>query len=286
MEAPEITFMFQFGSIRNAITVCASQLNLRSLKEMACQFIETNVREMLFVCKNTPPSSPIFCICSHQAPDNGLSQLPDRLLLFRHDYSSANVLHIVSNAGEVVDETVIEIVLTAARKCASESVVILHAHSQISIQPHTAIQYANHHDDIPVVRSHALVVHSYKTPTFCDYCGEMLFGLVRQGLKCDGCNQNYHKRCAVKLPNNCSQPVPATSQLSAAAAGGNGSRRPSATTLTVKAPSRSPSAGSAHSLNASVGGSGGAQQQSGDDNGSIGSSLVRKMAAIMNDIID
>lgn len=43
MEAPEITFMFQFGSIRNAITVCASQMNLRSLKELACQFIETNV---------------------------------------------------------------------------------------------------------------------------------------------------------------------------------------------------------------------------------------------------
>uniref|UniRef100_T1GRA4 Phorbol-ester/DAG-type domain-containing protein n=1 Tax=Megaselia scalaris TaxID=36166 RepID=T1GRA4_MEGSC len=40
-------------------------------------------------------------------------------------------------------------------------------------------------------------------PTFCDFCGEMMFGLVRQGLKCDGCGQNYHKRCAVKIPNNC-----------------------------------------------------------------------------------
>lgn len=43
MEAPEITFMFQFGSIRDAVTVCASQLNLRSLKELACNFIETHV---------------------------------------------------------------------------------------------------------------------------------------------------------------------------------------------------------------------------------------------------
>lgn len=40
--------------------------------------------------------------------------------------------------------------------------------------------------DVTVVRPHALSVHSYKTPTFCDFCGEMLFGLVRQGLKCDG----------------------------------------------------------------------------------------------------
>ncbi|KAK7882589.1 hypothetical protein WMY93_028763 [Mugilogobius chulae] len=32
----------------------------------------------------------------------------------------------------------------------------------------------------------------------------MLFGLVRQGLKCDGCGLNYHKRCAFSIPNNCS----------------------------------------------------------------------------------
>lgn len=43
MEAPEITFMFQFGSIRDAVTVCASLLNLHTLKDMACQFIMTNV---------------------------------------------------------------------------------------------------------------------------------------------------------------------------------------------------------------------------------------------------
>jgi uncharacterized protein YuzB (UPF0349 family) len=36
------------------------------------------------------------------------------------------------------------------------------------------------------IRPHSLSVHSYKTPTFCDFCGEMLFGLVRQGLKCEG----------------------------------------------------------------------------------------------------
>uniref|UniRef100_A0A8C5GLG1 Serine/threonine-protein kinase n=1 Tax=Gouania willdenowi TaxID=441366 RepID=A0A8C5GLG1_GOUWI len=53
------------------------------------------------------------------------------------------------------------------------------------------------------IRPHALYVHSYKAPTFCDYCGEMLWGLVRQGLKCEGCGLNYHKRCAFKIPNNC-----------------------------------------------------------------------------------
>ncbi|KIH48801.1 hypothetical protein ANCDUO_21126, partial [Ancylostoma duodenale] len=37
-----------------------------------------------------------------------------------------------------------------------------------------------------VVHPHTLYVHSYKAPTFCDFCGELLFGLVKQGLKCQG----------------------------------------------------------------------------------------------------
>ena len=36
------------------------------------------------------------------------------------------------------------------------------------------------------IRPHVLYVHSWKSPHFCDFCGEMLFGLVRQGLKCEG----------------------------------------------------------------------------------------------------
>ncbi|XP_016393557.1 serine/threonine-protein kinase D1-like [Sinocyclocheilus rhinocerous] len=52
---------------------------------------------------------------------------------------------------------------------------------------------------------HSLVVHSYRTPTFCHYCGEMLWGLVRQGLKCEGCGLDFHKRCVFKLTSNCSR---------------------------------------------------------------------------------
>lgn len=36
------------------------------------------------------------------------------------------------------------------------------------------------------IRPHCLFVHSYRAPAFCDHCGEMLWGLVRQGLKCEG----------------------------------------------------------------------------------------------------
>ncbi|XP_061172249.1 serine/threonine-protein kinase D3-like isoform X3 [Saccostrea echinata] len=66
------------------------------------------------------------------------------------------------------------------------------------------------------IKRHNLSIHSYKSPHFCDFCGEMLWGLVKQGLKCEGCGLNFHKRCAFKIPNNCSydrQRRPSTSSI-------------------------------------------------------------------------
>ncbi|KAI4494096.1 hypothetical protein M0802_009250 [Mischocyttarus mexicanus] len=178
MEGPEVTFLFQFGLTRDTVTVEASTLTLKALKDFACNFINA------------------------KCPDHGLSHLYERLLLFKHDYSSTNILQLITNAMEVVDETLVEIVLTA----------------QVPSE------------DVPI-RPHALTVHSYKVPTFCDFCGEMLFGLVRQGLKCEGCGMNYHKRCVTKVPNNCSQD--------------SSQRRRSSAMLNVP---RSPSQGSTSSL--------------------------------------
>lgn len=45
------------------------------------------------------------------------------------------------------------------------------------------------------IRPHSLVVYSYRTPTFCHHCGEMLWGLVRQGLKCDGTPGKHPRLC-------------------------------------------------------------------------------------------
>ncbi|XP_017886672.1 serine/threonine-protein kinase D3 isoform X2 [Ceratina calcarata] len=179
MEGPEVTFLFQFGLIRDTVTVDSSTLTLKTLKEFACDFINT------------------------KCPEHGLNHLFERLLLLKHDYNSTNILQLVTNATEVVDETLVEIVLSA--------------------------QVPN--EEVPI-RPHALTVHSYKVPTFCDFCGEMLFGLVRQGLKCEGCGMNYHKRCVIKVPNNCSHDA-------------NSQRRRNSTMLNVP---RSPSQGSTSSL--------------------------------------
>lgn len=51
-----------------------------------------------------------------QVPDNGVNHLSDRLLLFRHDYNSNNILQMINSPSEITDETLVEIVLTANRK--------------------------------------------------------------------------------------------------------------------------------------------------------------------------
>ncbi|XP_033647150.1 protein kinase C delta type-like isoform X2 [Asterias rubens] len=50
---------------------------------------------------------------------------------------------------------------------------------------------------------HRFKVFSYRSPTFCDHCGTMLYGLIRQGVKCEACNVNVHHKCKKHVPNLC-----------------------------------------------------------------------------------
>ncbi|KAK9891038.1 hypothetical protein WA026_013368 [Henosepilachna vigintioctopunctata] len=50
---------------------------------------------------------------------------------------------------------------------------------------------------------HRFVVHNYKRFTFCDHCGSLLYGLIKQGLQCQVCSLNVHKRCQKNVANTC-----------------------------------------------------------------------------------
>ncbi|XP_017291169.1 serine/threonine-protein kinase D1 [Kryptolebias marmoratus] len=114
-------------------------------------------------------------IINQKIPECGFYGMQEKILLFRHDQALDNMLQLLRSASQIQDGDLVEAILSASATM----------------------------EDFQI-RPHSLFVHSYRAPTFCDHCGEMLWGLVRQGLKCEGCGLNYHKRCAFKIPNNCS----------------------------------------------------------------------------------
>ncbi|XP_058490320.1 serine/threonine-protein kinase D2 isoform X1 [Solea solea] len=145
-----VSFFIQIGLTRESVLMPLSA-DLAYVKQIACSIVDTKF------------------------PECGFYGIYDKILLFKHDTSTNNILQLVKAASDIQEGDLVEVVLSAA--ATSEDFQI---------------------------RPHALNVHSYRAPAFCDHCGEMLFGLVRQGLKCDGCGLNYHKRCAFSIPNNCS----------------------------------------------------------------------------------
>ncbi|XP_062857803.1 serine/threonine-protein kinase D3-like [Trichomycterus rosablanca] len=145
-----VSFLLQIGLTRETVNLDASDVSLSAVKELVCSIVD------------------------QKFPECGFFGMYDKILLFRHDLSSENILQRLTSAEDIHEGDLIEVVLSA--------------HAKV--------------EDFQI-RPHALYVHSYKAPAFCDDCGEMLWGLVRQGLKCEGCGLNYHKRCAFKIPNNC-----------------------------------------------------------------------------------
>ncbi|TDG99630.1 hypothetical protein EPR50_G00196060 [Perca flavescens] len=180
LTAPAL-LQFQLGLFREFVRVPAGNLSFRHAKRLAAEIIE------------------------RKAPQCSVVGVGEKVLLFRHQSASEQLLHRLTDVDELQDGDLIEVIIAG-----SASV------TEMRTRPHT------------------LVVQTYRTPTFCHHCGEMLWGLVRQGLKCDGCGLDFHKRCAFQLPNDCSR-----------------ARRQVSTSLSLFPPRRPPT----HSLSNQAGGS-------------------------------
>uniref|UniRef100_H3D527 Protein kinase C n=1 Tax=Tetraodon nigroviridis TaxID=99883 RepID=H3D527_TETNG len=60
-----------------------------------------------------------------------------------------------------------------------------------------------HKERFKIDMPHRFKVYNYKSPTFCEHCGTLLWGLARQGLKCEECSMNVHHKCQNKVANLC-----------------------------------------------------------------------------------
>ncbi|KAK2495431.1 hypothetical protein MC885_016752 [Smutsia gigantea] len=60
-----------------------------------------------------------------------------------------------------------------------------------------------HKERFKIDMPHRFKVYNYKSPTFCEHCGTLLWGLARQGLKCEACGMNVHHKCQTKVANLC-----------------------------------------------------------------------------------
>ena len=82
-----LSFQMQIGLTRDQINV-EGELTLASLKEIACSFVD------------------------RKFPEHGFYSLVDKILLFRHDNNSPNILQHISSPTDVKDGCLVEIVLS------------------------------------------------------------------------------------------------------------------------------------------------------------------------------
>ncbi|XP_065882787.1 N-chimaerin-like isoform X2 [Dysidea avara] len=52
-------------------------------------------------------------------------------------------------------------------------------------------------------KRHSFKLSSFKGPTWCDHCKNFLWGLKRQGHKCEDCGSCVHKQCLAEMEHDC-----------------------------------------------------------------------------------
>ncbi|ULU06093.1 hypothetical protein L3Y34_018170 [Caenorhabditis briggsae] len=54
--------------------------------------------------------------------------------------------------------------------------------------------------------SHSFKTHSLLHPTWCDKCGDFIWGILKEALKCENCNYTCHARCRDLVTLDCRSP--------------------------------------------------------------------------------
>ncbi|XP_029780185.1 serine/threonine-protein kinase D2 [Suricata suricatta] len=136
-----VSFHIQIGLTREFVLLPTAS-ELAHVKQLACSIVD------------------------QKFPECGFYGLYDKILLFKHDPTSTNLLQLVRSVGDIQEGDLVEVVLSASATF----------------------------EDFQI-RPHALTVHSYRAPMMC--------ALQRDDTHIR-CGLNYHKRCAFSIPNNCS----------------------------------------------------------------------------------
>ncbi|KAJ8281827.1 hypothetical protein COCON_G00043460 [Conger conger] len=162
----------QIGLFRVWVPVSGSQLNFHGVKKLASQILEKKAHESTIV------------------------GLGEKILLFRHEPGTDHLLRLLGGSDALQHGDLVEVVLP--RSAGPDLAGSGSAGSNLSSPGSPSAAEMK-------LSPHTLVVQSYRTPTFCHHCGDMLWGIVRQGLKCEGCGLDFHKRCALLLRSDCTR---------------------------------------------------------------------------------
>ena len=52
-------------------------------------------------------------------------------------------------------------------------------------------------------KSHNFRTHTFIGSPWCDFCGNFIWGVIGQGVKCEDCGFGAHKKCSELVPNDC-----------------------------------------------------------------------------------
>ncbi|TSZ12232.1 Serine/threonine-protein kinase D2 [Bagarius yarrelli] len=197
-----VSFIIQIGLTRESVLL-PQTADLTYVKQIACSIVD------------------------QKFPECGFYGIYDKILLFKHDTSTNNILQLVKAAADIQEGDLVEVVLSAAATFEDFQIRphALNVHSyrapafcdhcgeMLFGLPRTPSEARRFYTGRPVQLDkmllskvkvpHTFTVHSYTRPTVCQYCKRLLRGLFRQGLQCKDCKFNCHKRCAYKVPNDC-----------------------------------------------------------------------------------